>query len=63
MQMEGAIKYVTMNMLASVIFLTAIAVLYGITGTLNIADIANKITTVENKGLVTVTSLLFFVCF
>ena len=33
MQMEGAIKYVTMNMLASVIFLTAIAVLYGITGT------------------------------
>src|SRR5690606_8674237 len=63
MQMEGAIKYVTMNMLASVIFLTAIAVLYGITGTLNIADIANKITLVENKGLVTVTSLLFFVGF
>src|SRR5690606_37127259 len=40
MQMEGAIQYVTMNMLASIIFLTAIAILYGITGTLNIADIS-----------------------
>jgi len=63
MQMEGAIKYVTMNMLASVIFLTAIGILYGITGTLNIADLAGKVAQVENKGLVTVTSLLFFVGF
>lgn len=63
MQMEGAIKYVTMNMLASVIFLTAIGILYGITGTLNIADLAVKVAQIENKGLVTVTSLLFFVGF
>ena len=63
MQMEGAIKYVTMNILASSIFLTAIGILYGITGSLNIADIALKIQEVENKGLVTVTSLLFFVGF
>lgn len=59
MQMEGAIKYVTMNMLASVIFLTAIGILYGITGSLNIADLAGKVAAVENRGLVTVTSLLF----
>src|SRR5690606_15754778 len=63
LQMEGAIKYVTMNMLASVIFLTAIGILYGITGSLNIADLAVKIAQVENRGLVTVTSLLFFVGF
>lgn len=63
MQMEGAIKYVTMNMLASVIFLTAIGILYGITGTLNMADLAVKIQEVPNKGLVSVTSLLFFVGF
>ncbi|WCM42851.1 Na+/H+ antiporter subunit D [Flavobacterium sp. CBA20B-1] len=62
-QMEGAIKYVTMNMLGSVIFLTAIGILYGITGTLNIADLALKVAQVENTGLVTVTSLLFFVAF
>lgn len=63
LQMEGAIKYVTMNMLASVIFLTAIGILYGITGSLNIADLAIKVSQIENKGLVTVTSLLFFVGF
>lgn len=63
MQMEGAVKYVTMNMLASVIFLTAIGILYGITGTLNMADLAVKITRVENTGLVSVTALLFFAGF
>lgn len=62
-QMESAIKYVTMNMLASSIFLTAIGILYGITGSLNIADLAHQVAIVENRGLVTVTALLFFVGF
>ncbi len=62
-QMESAIKYVTMNMLASTIFLTAIGILYGITGSLNIADLAHQVAIVENRGLVTVTALLFFVGF
>jgi multicomponent Na+:H+ antiporter subunit D len=63
MQMEGAIKYVTMNMLASIIFLTAIGILYGITGTLNMADLSLKIAEIENRGLVSVTALLFFAGF
>lgn len=60
MQMEGAVKYMAMNMLASIIFLTAIGILYGITGSLNIADIGMKVRNIENQGLVQVTSLLFF---
>lgn len=63
MQMEGAIKYVTMNMLASTVFLTAVGILYGITGTLNMADLAVKIANIENRGLVSVTGLLFFAGF
>lgn len=63
LQMEGSIKYVAMNMLASIIFLTAIGILYGITGTLNMADLAVKIKSVENEGLVSVTGLLFFAGF
>jgi multicomponent Na+:H+ antiporter subunit D len=63
MQMEGAIKYVTMNMLASIIFLTAIGILYGITGTLNMADLSLKIDEIQSEGLVSVTALLFFVGF
>ena len=58
-QMEGAIKYVAMNMLASTIFLTAIGILYGITGSLNMADLAVKVAQIENRGLVNVTALLF----
>lgn len=62
-QMEGAIKYVAMNMLASTIFLTAIGILYGITGSLNMADLSGKLAVIENRGLVNVTALLFFVGF
>lgn len=62
-QMESAIKYVTMNMLASVVFLTAIAILYGLTGSLNMADLSLKMGEIENRGLVNVTGLLFFVGF
>jgi multicomponent Na+:H+ antiporter subunit D len=62
-QIGGAIKYVTLNLLASVIFLTAIAILYGLTGSLNMADLSIKVTQVQNKGLISITALLFFVAF
>src|SRR5690606_35868392 len=62
-QLEGAVKYFTMNILASMIFLTAIAVLYGITGSLNMADLALKIAEIENRGLVEITAILFLVAF
>ncbi|WP_018948590.1 MULTISPECIES: Na+/H+ antiporter subunit D [unclassified Thioalkalivibrio] len=62
-QMEGAIKYVTLNLLSSMIFLTAIGLTYGLTGTLNMADIADKLSTVEDTGLVTVIAMLYLVAF
>lgn len=62
-QIEGAVKYFTLNILASVIFLTAIAVLYGLTGTLNMADLRLKIALVENQSLVNIAALIFFVGF
>jgi len=62
-QLEGAVKYVTMNLLASVIFLTAIAILYGLTGSLNMADLSLKVAEIENRGLVNVTAILFLVGF
>jgi multicomponent Na+:H+ antiporter subunit D len=63
LQIGGGIKYVTINLLASVIFLTAIAILYGLTGSLNMADLAGKVAQVENRGLVNVTAMLFFAGF
>lgn len=62
-QLEGAVKYFTMNILASVIFLTALAVLYGLTGTLNMADLSLRIAQLEQRSLVDVCALLFFVGF
>ncbi|MCC5929600.1 MAG: Na+/H+ antiporter subunit D [Cyclobacteriaceae bacterium] len=62
-QLEGAMKYVTMNLLASSIFLTAIAMLYGLTGSLNMADLSLRVAEVQNRGLVNVTAMLFFVGF
>jgi multicomponent Na+:H+ antiporter subunit D len=62
-QMEGAIKYVTINLFSSAIFLSAIGLLYGTTGTLNMADLSVKLTGVEEQGLVNVLALMFMVSF
>lgn len=62
-QLEGAIKYFTLNIFASVMFLTAVAVLYGLTGTLNMADLSLKVAHIENRGLVEISAMLFLIGF
>lgn len=62
-QIEGAVKYFTLNMLASIVFLTAIGMLYGATGTLNMAELATIIPTIENESLVEIIALCFLIAF
>lgn len=62
-QLDGAVKYFTLNILASTIFLTAIAVLYGVTGSLNMADLAAKVAATPNRGLIEVSAILFLIGF
>jgi multicomponent Na+:H+ antiporter subunit D len=62
-QLEGAIKYVTLNLMASVLFLTAVGVLYGAVGTLNMADLAVQLPVVAPPALVTSLAMLFLVAF
>lgn len=62
-QLEGTIKYVAMNLLSSALFLTAIALLYGATGKLNMADLAQHLRMSEPSGLVTTIAFLFFLAF
>lgn len=62
-QMEGAIKYVTLNLFSSAIFLSAVGLLYGMVGTLNMADIAYKVGQVDDPGMITVVAMLFMVSF
>jgi multicomponent Na+:H+ antiporter subunit D len=62
-QLEGAMKYVSLNLLASSLFLVGIGFIYGLTGTLNFADVALKIAEIPNRGLVNATAGIFFVAF
>ena len=62
-QLDAAIKYVTLNLVVTTQFLIAVAFLYGATGTLNMADLARVLPTVENQGLVATLAILFLVAF
>jgi len=62
-QLEGAIKYVTMNLVASAIFLAAVGILYGTVGTLNMADIAQELPNVAGSSLSTALAMLFLMAF
>lgn len=62
-QLEGGIKYVTLNLIASAIFLSAVGMLYGLTGTLNMADLAERLNGVEQTSLVTTVAMLFLIAF
>jgi multicomponent Na+:H+ antiporter subunit D len=62
-QLEGAVIYVTINLLSSALFLAAVGVLYGLFGTLNMADLALRVGTMRESGLLPVLALLFLATF
>ena len=62
-QLDGGIKYVAINLVSTVLFLSGIGMLYGMTGTLNMADLHLAVAKVENQGLLTVVATLFIVAF
>lgn len=62
-QLEGTFKYVTINLISSAFFLIGIGFLYGLTGTLNMADLAIKVGEVENQALVTLVGMFFMISF
>lgn len=62
-QVEGTIKYVTINIVASTFFLAGIGVLYGLTGTLNMADLAVRLPSVPDEGLKDLAAIFFFIAF
>ena len=62
-QLDGGIKYVALNLISTAMFLSGIGLLYGLTGTLNMADLHVAVREVENTGLLTVIAVLFIVAF
>ena len=62
-QLEGAVKYVTLSFISSGFLLTGTAVLYKLTGTLNMADLSVAIAQHPNQELITVAAVFFLVGF
>ena len=62
-QLEGGIKYVALNVLSTAVFLAAVGILYGITGSLNMAHLAAILRDSGEQGVLTVVSLLFMIAF
>lgn len=62
-QFEGGFKYVAINLVASAFFLAGLGLLYGKLGTLNMADIALKLSLSPNGPLVNSSAILFLVAF
>ncbi|MEL7276723.1 MAG: Na+/H+ antiporter subunit D [Pseudomonadota bacterium] len=62
-QIDGGIKYVTLNLVSTILFLSGIGLLYGLTGTLNLADLSLAVEQVEDQGLLTVVAIMFMIAF
>lgn len=62
-QLDGAVKYVALNLISTVMFLSAVGLLYGMTGTLNMAELHIRVREVENTGLLSAVAMLFLVAF
>ncbi|MCP8616940.1 Na+/H+ antiporter subunit D [Salirhabdus salicampi] len=61
-QLRESLKYVLLNLFSSMLFVTAIAFIYSVVGTVNMAQIAERVQVVEQHGiLTTIAVLLFFV--
>ena len=61
-QLEGAIKYITLSLISSFLFVAGIGLIYGETGTLNMADLA-RIIKQDGTMLMNTSAMLFFVAF
>ena len=61
-QLEGGLKYVVLNLISSALFLTAVGILYGVTGTLNMAALSEKLGQIP-PYLSTTLAMLFLTCF
>jgi multicomponent Na+:H+ antiporter subunit D len=62
-RLPNAVKYVALNIVATLFLLTGIGLVYGLTGTLNLADLHGKIAHLENTGPLAATSLILMLAF
>ncbi len=64
-RVRAGLHYIAINLVASLLFLIGVAVLYGVTGTLNMADIARKLSLVpvSDRGLLHAGAAILAIAF
>ncbi|MDE5413834.1 Na+/H+ antiporter subunit D [Alkalihalobacterium chitinilyticum] len=62
-QLRESLKYVAINIFASILFIVGVAYIYAATGTLNMADLAVKVALLEQQGVLNVIAILFLIIF
>jgi multicomponent Na+:H+ antiporter subunit D len=62
-QLDGGVKYVTINLVATLLFLSGIGLVYGMTGTLNLADLHLKAREAARPELMMAVSAFFLTAF
>jgi multicomponent Na+:H+ antiporter subunit D len=62
-QLEAAVKYAVLNLIATLLLLSAIALLYGVTGSLNLANLSVLVAKSHYRGLLTAIAVLFMMAF
>jgi multicomponent Na+:H+ antiporter subunit D len=62
-QLDGTIKYAVLNLFSTLLFLLAIAIVYGVTGTLNMADLSVVLGQTQDNAALALAAALFLVGF
>lgn len=62
-QLEGGVKYVTLNLVSSAVFLAAAGITYGTVGTLNFADLAQRLALLPHPAVARTLAVLLLVAF
>ncbi|MBY0333443.1 MAG: Na+/H+ antiporter subunit D [Acetobacteraceae bacterium] len=62
-QLDAAVKYAVLNLVATTVFLIAVGLAYGLTGTLNLADMARRMPEVPNQGAAAAVAFLLLAAF
>ncbi|RSD27542.1 Na+/H+ antiporter subunit D [Mesobacillus subterraneus] len=62
-QLRESIKYILVNIISSALFVIAVAYLYSVVGTLNMAHISLRLSEVSDLTIITVIAVLFLIVF
>lgn len=62
-QFRESVKYILLNLFSSILFVTTVAFLYSVTGTVNMAQLGERVAEVEQQGILTGIGILLFVVF